>query len=438
MLPMLHRGRGGGRRDAVDPARRRWCVHVAGLGLSLVLPPLPARAAARRGPERPGALVTLWLAGGPSQFETFDPHPGTAVGGPTRAIDTSLAGVRIAAGYPQVAAVLDRFSIVRSLVTKEGDHERGTHAMKTGYRPDPVLVHPALGAVVAHELQTSGLDLPTHVALGPGGFRARGGYLGATLDPYHVPEPGGPGRNLRPPVDATRQGRRLAALEAASRAFEAGRAAAVRGTLHDHVRGSALALMDSPQLAAFDAAAEPQAVRDAYGDTPFGRGCLVARRLVEAGVRAVEVTLDGFDTHADNFGGHAALATTLDPALSALVTDLERHDLLDSTVVLVAGEFGRTPSINPLDGRDHWPHGFSALVAGGGIARGRLVGATDPAGRARQPQDPVDVADLAATVLAAVGIDGAREVETPAGRPMRLASGRPLERLLVDPARGTG
>jgi uncharacterized protein (DUF1501 family) len=153
---------------------------------------------------------------------------------------------------------------------------------------------------------------------------------------------------------------------------------------------------------------------------------------VEAGVRSVEVTLAGFDTHADNFAGHAALAGTLDPALAALVTDLERRDLLDSTVILVTGEFGRTPSINPLEGRDHWPHGFSALLAGGGIARGCVVGATDPDGRARVPSDPVDVADLTATVLAALGIDFAREIATPAGRPMRLSGGRVVERLLVD------
>ena len=273
--------------DAVDPSRRRWCVHVAGLGLSLALPALPARAAARRGVERPGSLVTIWLAGGPSQLETFDPHPGTAIGGPTRAIDTALDGVQIGADYPQLAAVLDRLSIVRSLVSKEGDHERGTHAMKTGYRPDPVLTHPSLGAVVAHELPQADIDLPACVALGTGGFRSRGGYLGATLDPYHVPVPGGKGRNLVPPVDPGRQGRRLAAVEAVSRAFETGRGAAVRRTLHDHVRGEAIALMESPQLAAFDADAEPRAVRDAYGDTPFGRGCLVAHAH-DLGVRIGE------------------------------------------------------------------------------------------------------------------------------------------------------
>ncbi|MFM8538265.1 MAG: DUF1501 domain-containing protein, partial [Planctomycetaceae bacterium] len=285
---------------------------------------------------------------------------------------------------------------------------------------------------VARAVPSPGLELPAFVALGKDPFPSRGGYLGATLDPYHVPVPGGKGRNLVPPVDPGRQGRRLAAVEAVSRAFETGRGAAVRRTLHDHVRGEAIALMESPQLAAFDADAEPRAVRDAYGDTPFGRGCLVARRLVEAGVRSVEVTLAGFDTHADNFAGHAALAGTLDPALAALVTDLERRDLLDSTVILVTGEFGRTPSINPLEGRDHWPHGFSALLAGGGIARGCVVGATDPDGRARVPSEPVDVADLTATVLAALGIDFAREIATPAGRPMRLSGGRVVERLLVD------
>jgi uncharacterized protein (DUF1501 family) len=421
-------GAAGGRAAS---GRRRWLVSSAGLGLALCLPPLSARAAARRGRERPGGLVAIWLAGGPSQLETFDPHPGTRIGGPTQDIPTRLPGARIARDYPRLADVLDRFSLVRSLVSKEGDHERGMYAVKTGYRPDPTLVHPAIGAIAAHELPAPGLELPRFVALGPGQFPSRGGYLGATLDPYRVFAPGGNGQNLAAHVPAARQERRLRALSALTRSFEEGRAAAVRGTLHEHTLAEAITLMNSEQLAAFSVSSEPQRVRDAYGDTPFGRGCLVARRLVETGVRSVELTLGGFDTHAENFTGHAAQAAILDPALAALVADLEERDLLASTAVVVCGEFGRTPAINPLDGRDHWPHGFSCLLAGGGLAAGRLVGATDPEGREKTPSDPVEIADLAATVLAALGIDFAREVSTPIGRPMRLAAGRPVDRLLA-------
>ena len=192
--------------------------------------------------------------------------------------------------------------------------------------------------------------------------------------------------------------------------------------------------MTSEQLAAFDLDGESEAVKGLYGDSDFGRGCLVARRLVEAGVRSVEITLQGFDTHARNFAGHASQAKLLDPALAALVGDLEDRDLLDSTVVLVMGEFGRTPSINPLDGRDHWPHGFSCLLGGAGIATGQVIGSTDPDGVAKQPTDPVEIPDLSATVLAALGIDFAREVATLVGRPMKLSAGTPLARLLCGEA----
>jgi hypothetical protein len=416
--------------DPCRPSRRGWLVAAGGLGLTFTLPALAPRAAERRGRERPRSLVTLWLAGGPSQLESFDPHPGTAIGGPTRAIDTAIPGVRIAADYPLVAAILDRFALVRSVVSKEGDHERGTHALRTGYRPDPTLVHPSLGAIAAHELPAVGLEIPRYVALGTAGFPSRGGYLGATFDPYEVSVPGRAGQNLVPPVTADRQGRRLAALDTLSRSFATGRDEAARRTLHDHTVKEALTMMSSEQLEAFSIEKEPTAVREAYGDTPFGRGCLVARRLVETGVRGVEVSLGGFDTHADNFTAHRDLAGALDPALAALVADLERRDLLASTALVVTGEFGRTPRINPLDGRDHWPHGFSCLLAGSGLAAGTVIGETDPEGVARLPSDPVDVADLSATILTALGIDPAREVETSIGRPMRFSTGTPIKRLL--------
>jgi len=411
--------------------RRGMLFSAAGLGLSFCLPPLPAQAARRRGAERPRSFLAIWLAGGPSQLETFDPHPGTAIGGPTRAIDTAIRGARIAADYSRTAEVLDRFAVVRSLVSKEGDHERGLYTVKTGYRPDPTAVHPALGAIAAHELPTSGLEIPRFVALGRAEFPSRGGYLGGEFDAYRVTVPGQAGQNLSPRVAADRQSRRLAALDSLSRSFESGRSEPVRRTLHEHTIREALTLMSSEQLAAFDVAAEPAAVREAYGDTDFGRGCLVARRLVETGVRSVEITLQGFDTHARNFSGHTALAATLDPALAALVRDLENRDLLQSTVVLVMGEFGRTPAINPLDGRDHWPHGFSCLLGGAGIASGRVIGATDPHGKEKMPVDPVAIPDLAATVLDALGIDFAREVATPVGRPMKLSAGTPVASLLA-------
>jgi len=422
---------------ATPPTRRDVLAAAAAWGVSFSLPrPVAADAPPadatpdRRGRARPASLVTLWLAGGPSQLETWDPHPGTAIGGPTRAIATAIPDVRIAADYPRVAERLDRFAVIRSLVSREGDHERGTHAVRTGRRPDPTLVHPALGAVAAHERPAAGLDIPAYVALGAEGFPGRGGFLGRRFDPYRVLVPGFAGQNLRPPVSGTRQTRRLDAVRQLDAGFAVGRGVPVRETLHGATLDAAVALMSSPQLAAFSIADEAAGTRATYGDTPFGRGCLVARRLVEAGVRSVDVTLGGFDTHAANFTGHAAQGAILDVALAALIDDLAERDLAASTVVLVAGEFGRTPRINPLDGRDHWPHGFSCLLAGGRVGGGRVVGATDPEGVARTPVDPVSIADLAATVLAALDIDPRRELVTPDGRPLKLAEGTPVSHLI--------
>ena len=410
--------------------RRALLSASAGVGLSFALPPLSARAARLRGAERPRALLVVWLAGGPSQFETFDPHPGSRAGGPTKAIDTRIPGVQVAADYPRLAGVLDRFAVIRSLVSKEGDHERGQYTVKTGYRPDPTAVHPAIGAIAAHELPAPALEIPRFVSLGGSEFPSRGGYLGAEFDPYRVYSPGGRGQNLVPHVPADRQARRLAALDALGRSFERGRSEAVKRSLHEHVVREALTLMDSEQLAAFEIDSEPEEVKARYGDGDFGRACLVARRLLEAGVRSVEVTLGGFDTHAANFSGHTARAGALDPALEALVTDLESRDLLDSVTILVTGEFGRTPSINPLDGRDHWPHGFSCLLGGAGIATGQVIGATDPEGVSKIPVDPIEIPDLTATVFSALGIDFARELVTPVGRPLKLSPGTPVSRLL--------
>ena len=188
--------------------------------------------------------------------------------------------------------------------------------------------------------------------------------------------------------------------------------------------------MSSEQLAAFDIAQEPAAVRTSFGDTPFGRGCLAARRLIERGVRCVEVTLDGWDSHANNHAIQREGVDTLDPAFAALLRDLRERDLLARTVVICAGEFGRTPTVNKLDGRDHWPHGFTVALAGGGVKGGQVLGATDPEG-GREVQDPQRVADIHATVLAALGIDWTQELITPIQRPIRLSEGEPIRKLLA-------
>lgn len=423
------------------PLLRRDLLKAAfAAGLSFALPGLDLRAAERRGNERQKSLIVIWLAGGASQLETWDPHPGTKVGGPTKSIKTTVPGLEIADLYPRVAEQIHELNVIRSLVSKEGDHERGTYMLKTGYRPDPTLVHPSLGAIACHELPNERLEIPAHISLIGGQWPARGGFLGDVFDAFKIYDPGNGIQNLKPRVGEQRQAQRLQGLDVVSKSFQAGRRVQVENTLHQLTVERALRMMTSEQLKAFEIDEEPRAIRDAYGDSLFGRGCLTARRLVETGVRAVEVTLSGWDTHANNFAGHETQAKLLDPALATLIQDLKQRDLLQSTVVLCLSEFGRTPRINPLDGRDHWPRGFSCLIGGGGLRSGVVIGETDsepPAEpdanskSAKGPQDPIEIPDLCATVLRQLGVEFDKEVLTPIGRPMKFSSGRPIARLLA-------
>jgi len=377
------------------------------------------------GAAAPKSLLVIWLEGGPSQLETWDPHPGTRIGGQVGSVKTRVPGLEIAGLYPRVAEQVHHLSVIRSLVSKEGDHERGTYAVKTGHRPEGATVHPSLGAIACHEAPMVERGLPAHVSLGKGQWPARGGFLGPSLDAFRIAAPGTL-ENLAPPaaVPSQRQARRLEALHAVEEGF---RPAPAR---HREVVDGALAMMGSSKTRAFVLDDEPRSVRAAYGDHPFGRGCLVARRLLEAGARAVGVTLGGFDSHAANHEAHREAAQVLDPALSTLLSELAARDLLRSTVVLVTGEFGRTPVINVAGGRDHWPTGFSCLLGGGGISGGRVIGQTDPSGAKGDPASAVPVEDVAATVLAALGVNLRLELDTPEGRPIPVTKGTPIRRLL--------
>lgn len=410
--------------------RRTVLKSAAGLGLSFCVPALNLKAAEQRGAERQKSLLVLWMAGGPSQLETWDPHPGSDTGGETKAIDTRIDGLKIASLYPQVAEQIDCLNVIRSLTSKEGDHERGSYFMKTGYRPDPVFEHPSVSSIVAHELPVEGLEIPAHISLGGGQWPARGGFLGASYDAFRVFNPGRHINNMRPMVNDERQKRRLANLDVVTNAFARGRRIQTDATLHQLTIQRALKMMSSEQLKAFELDDEPAAVKRAYGDTRFGRGCLVARRLVESGVRAIEVTLPGWDSHASNHEGHVTQAEILDPAFATLLSDLKERDLLDSTVVMCLGEFGRTPTINPLAGRDHWPKWFSGVVGGGGMTSGQLIGETDPAGK-EDATDPIKAQDLYATVMQTLGVDYAQEFITDIGRPIQFSEGTPIERLLA-------
>jgi len=422
---------GIGRPFGREMTRRDALRLAAGLGLSFTLPGLDLRAAQSRGAERPKSLITLWMQGGPSQLETFDPHPGKEIGGETKAINSTIPGMQMAHLLPQTAEQIHEMCVIRSMISKEGDHERGTYLLKTGYRPDPTLIHPSLGAIVAHELPVAGVEIPRHISILNSQWPGRGGFLGDDYDAFKVLDPRQNLQNMKTQVADARQERRLKDLDVVERTFRNRRRIQSDATLHQETVRRALTMMTSEQLKAFQVEQEPKEVRAAYGDTPFGAGCLIARRLVEVGVRSVEVTLEGFDTHTRNYEGHVTNTAILDPAFAALIHDLKQRDLLDSTVLLWIGEFGRSPKINPLGGRDHWPTGFSCVVGGGGFQKGLVIGETDAAGKNPTPSDPIEVHDLYATILKTLGVEYDKEITTPIGRPMALCKGKPIDRLLV-------
>jgi hypothetical protein len=426
---------------------RRTLLKAASLSGLCWLTPLAERLARAAETEPRGkpakSVIILWMQGGPSQFETFDPHPdpGSRIAGGTKWIETKVKGIRIAAGLPLVAEQMDLIALVRSVVSKEGDHERATYNMKTGYRPDPTLVHPSLGAIVAHQTRDN-VEIPRHISIFPGPWPARGGFLGDQYDAFQTYDPSGPVPDVTPRVPQARMARRLVDLDVVESQFARGRLKRLDEdkTLHRASIDAARRMMSSEQLQAFDVSRTPESLRKSFGDTPFGRGCLAAVQLIEVGVRCVEVTLDGWDTHVNNHELVAARNQILDPAFAALLTELKNRKLLESTIVLWGGEFGRTPLIRGLDGsgRDHWPHGFTVALAGGGIRGGVVIGENSPDPRLdakdlveANVKDPHNVEDIHATVLHALGIDFTLEYETPIGRPMAFSKGKVIDDLLA-------
>jgi hypothetical protein len=420
---------------------RRSLLGLAGLaGMSWLTPLaelLAREAEQKKGREPAQSVILLWLAGGPSQLETFDPHAGTAVGGETKAIRTAVRGIQLADGLPRLAEQMESISLIRSLTTKEGDHERGTYLVKTGYAPDPTVVHPSIGAICCHQLPAElpgGLktEIPRHVSILSSQWPGRGGDLGDEYDAFKTFDPLNKLPDVTARVSQERFEQRLKDLEIAEKAAARRSPRQVARTQHGDLIRRATLMMSSQQLKAFEVTEEPKALRELYGDTPFGRGCLAARRLIEVGVRCVEVTLNGWDTHANNFEGCREQNAILDPAFAALVHDLKQRGLLAKTVVLCGGEFGRTPTINPFNGRDHWPTGFSMAVAGGGFRGGLVIGETDPEGKPKKPSEPDahGIEDVHASVLKALGIDFTKEYVSRARRPIQFSKGKPIAKLL--------
>ena len=416
---------------------RRTLLRAAGLGGAAWLTPISRilahdeELAPRGAPAR--SVILLWMAGGPSQLETFDPHPGTRAAAGTGSIRTAATGVELAEGFGHLAEQMADVTLVRSMVSREADHERAVYNIKTGYRPVPTVVHPSIGAILCHEQSDPGVDIPRHVSILPDQWPSRGGYFGGEFDAFQVLDPREAIQDVRATAPDPRARARLADLEVVERAFGRGRPAGLEQevTLHRQTIDRALRMMGSDQLAAFDVTRAPASQRAAYGDSAFGRGCLAALRLIETGVRCVEVTLSGWDSHVNNHETQRKRVAVLDPAFAALLRDLKERKRLASTLVVCGGEFGRTPKLNALGGRDHWPYGFSIALAGGGIRGGRVLGSTDPAGESRVPENPVNIQDLHATLQVALGINPDKEIRTPVGRPIALSEGRVIRTLLA-------
>ncbi len=370
------------------------------------------------------ACILLFMRGGPSQFETFDPKPGVANGGPTKAIPTAASGVHVAEGWEKTAQAMKDIALIRSMTSKEGEHQRAVYQMHTGYVPLASLKYPSLGAVVASELAPKEFDLPHFVSVG--GARANtvgSGFLGMQYAPFVVGNPQQMPTNVELPggVAGGRFQRRLGLLEDLEQDF-ADAGGKPRVEEHKAVYESAAQMILSPRLKAFDVSQEKDAVRDRYGRTPFGQGCLLARRLVEAGVTFVEVESNGWDTHLDNFTRVKSLAEGVDPGFAALVGDLRERGMLDRTLVVWMGEFGRTPRVNANTGRDHYPRAFNVALAGAGVKGGRVVGATGADG-ADVKERPVTVADLFCTFCQALKINPRKENIGTLNRPIKIVDG---------------
>lgn len=451
--------------QGLGQTRRSWLKRLAagaaGVTASRWLPQLAMAASAHPGETK--RCIVLWMSGGPSQMDTFDLKPGHANGGPFQETETPVPGVRISEHLPQLAAQIEHLALVRSMHTREGDHQRATTLLRTGYRPLDRIDYPALGAIVAQQLGNAEAALPNFVSIAPYGLADRQGFGSGFLGPAYSPLVIRPERrvsaderelsfafpNVKLPdgVGALRSLRRRRLLEQARSSFRErqlnGQASgeldsASLDAAHELAYRRAWQLIEIAGRGDLDLEREPSQIRERYGKNVFGQGCMLARRLVERGVPFVEVSLGngsgmttGWDTHQNNFESVRYLSGILDAAFAALITDLRDRGLLDSTLIVWMGEFGRTPKINDRQGRDHFPAAWSTVLAGGGLPGGAVIGRTSPDGVAVEER-PVSVPDLLATICLALGIDHRKQNISPQSRPIRLVdvAARPIQELV--------
>jgi uncharacterized protein (DUF1501 family) len=390
----------------------------------------------KEGPAR--SVIHIFLPGGMSAQESLDPKPYAPIEyrGPLGTIPTTISGEAFSETVPGIARVADKITVVRSMTHGEAAHERGTHNMFTGYRPSPAIEYPSMVSVVSHEFGPRN-NLPPYVCV-PGlpNPYAGSGYLSTAYGPFSLGADPTQGNfsvrdlslpeGISPERFASRQSI-LAAVDQHFRSLESGDALDAMDSFYQR----AYALISSKEAReAFDIKAEPDAIKEEYGRNEAGMRMIMCRRLVEAGVRFVSMTYGGWDHHANLIPSFRQQIAPFDRALAALIVDLDRRGLLDTTLVMVTTEFGRTPKYNKDNGRDHWPRVFSIILAGGGVRRGQIYGASDPTG-GEPARDPLSVQDLATTVYHQLGIVADKELMAPGGRPIEIVDGGQVVKQLL-------
>jgi len=397
---------------------------------SIVGRPLSAEAAAATAGDM--SVIFLVMRGAMSHLDTFDPKPGREEQGETKTIQTKTPGVLFGEHLPKLAGMSDRLAVIRGMTTETGDHQQGTYLMRTSYSPINSIVHPSMGSWTLRVKGKQSRDLPGFVLVGNGNEHPGAGFLDPSLTPVPIADPKQGLANTTLPAYLSGQQfqRRLLLADKIDRGFR-NRHAGPQIAAYDQMYKDATRLLGSVDLAAFQIGKEPEAIRTRYGNSRFAQGCLLARRLVESGVRCVEVEVSGWDMHDNIFDDLPTKVAELDAGMGTLLDDLAERGLLKNTLVVLATEFGRSPGINENAGRDHHPAVFSCVLAGAGIKGGVVHGASDE--RGFHPDDgAVTVADFNTTIAVAAGLPHDKEFSAPNGRPFKIGGGgTPIKEVLA-------
>ncbi|MDF1849718.1 MAG: DUF1501 domain-containing protein [Verrucomicrobiales bacterium] len=425
-------------KDILDQSneltRRRFAQHAASSLLGVGL--LPATSSSLFGAGADAAtekqiatakrVIYLYMNGGMSHLDTLDVKPGAETQGPTKAISTSADGLQISEYLPRLANHGHHLGIVNSLMSRTGAHQQGNYLMHTSYEMRGTIKHPGMGAWLLKFKGRDNPTLPANVVIGGGSRHPGAGFFESAFGPVSIGDPKKGLQNVKSYLSEEDFQYRVGLSEKLGQNFRETYGAKKNIRAYSSAYDDAVKLMDSPDLEAFDLSKESEETREAYGSDRFGQGCLLARRLVETGVKFVEVSLGGWDTHQGNFVRVPERCDILDRGMSSLISDLELRGLLDDTLIVLTSEFGRTPRINQNVGRDHYPKAFSCAFAGGGIVGGRRWGKTDETGET-VVENQVGPADINATIGYALGLPLDQVLYSPSKRPFTAAhKGKPI------------